>query len=1759
MKTDFAEITSRPWLFSFVFSLILLLPPGLFAQCVSPELLMINSCIEHPNPNGSPVPVESEIIILRAGLVPVAVSDIGVDMPFNGFGAANEDLGVRSDGTPFGCVFKEPTVTAISGCPAAIALGPDGIIPANAFIVIFINGTTNTADASGTDFTNICASGQTLVILQSACNRTAGAFANGPGSGDPIRFITVSSPCGTRSFTYNTEEINPSQGTFFLVGPGASGNLDCDFPVIPDPCPGLDATFSICGAGSQVDPPILTDIFRAVYPTSVLSVSFHSSPAMAELNLNRIDTYGATTNSPDTLFARIIYADSLCVAVGRLVINFFAEPATTLTPAGPARGCDPDFDGLGTFKLRLLDAEIGNGQPVVYFADAQGTSRIDDPTNYVGSAGTIFAAAGLGSCMGELVSVQLELIDGPLNIATVEGNSCEGSGDGSITFQTTGFGPFSYNWANNAFDSLSAANGLSPGQYRLTVTDAWGCEDRLRPFVADGTATQVNCSEGQPASGSASADGVVNLTFSEGTPPYQLTYSGAAAGAVEVLGSSVQLTGLLPGDYTFTVTDADGCTSEACTLTLRFTDPLELICQVRNNTDGAAIGGSIGVTIIGGRPPFTATVANQTSGGTDTYPNLINGQQTFSNLSAADYRITLTDANGMVQNCSRTITTVPCPLTVVGIRQLVTDCSGRNNNVILLIIAGSQGNITTVWSGEPGVDIFNGQQEAGPLAPGVYFVMVSDGSGCPAVTEGPILVTDPGLTEFTLTGNFDVAPCHPDGSAEVTITSGGAAPYQLVLVNNTNGQELDRITGVTAGGNATFTGLQAGPAAPDYAVFVIDDVGCRTDSRPVPLTGGVAPLLTLPAAQQTIVPPLCPGDSTGSVTVMAEGGTTPYTYRWLEYPALQGGRMLANGDTQTDLPPGDYLIQITDGNGCLDTAALFLPDGVPPTLNCGPTMPQMGSTPATARLIIGAGLAPYTISLTTNGITVDYANRSAGDNTVTPLDAGDYIAVVTDANGCESEPCLFTVADLGCGFTINAQVDSISCTSTSFGQISLNPQGGTLPYTFDWASAPADDDNSIVVESPGDYSVTVTDGAGCVLDTIISVFRTVQFIDLVIESPVYLAACPGQDVRIPLSFSGNGPYRLMYTFDNAPAPAFQDTFVTNNMVDTLLLPAALITDGSGIFTFGRYFNDACDTRVFQSYSIQYSAQDTIRRFGTSCSAGPVVIGGRTFTPTMPSDTFQLINAEGCNERYEVDITFRAATIPDTIIVDVCPAVPYELNGEIFDANRPEGAVIFVPDGICDSTVWVRLVIAEEFLGNYGESVCVGDTVFYAGRFFTADNPSGLARLPGLAASGCDSLVIVNNSFRRTGDVRLFGNFEICPGDSVDLRFTYDGPGGINVLMTDAQGNRTNLDNIRDGNRVNIFPTVSTTYQLLSSAMGGCDGTVSGSSSVLINDIAGAAEVLLDPGNFCSDTLGKVSIDFSGGVGPFDIIWSNGPTDTVNRNLLPGTYRVVVTDAQGCTIIDSVTLNPRIPLNVAITGVGPDCVDGRGRLLIDTIVGGTGFYEISLDGTFFVPVADVATLTPILGNNRAYMQDAGDCVAEVNFFVPPALVITPDLVRDTTIFLGDSLFLDPGVIPLLDSAWWTPSPGLSNPNGRTTVARPLRSTTYTLHLRTVAQCLFTFDVNIVVDERLPIYAPTAFSPNGDEVNEVYQLGLGPGVRGIQTLSIFNHWGNLMYEGTDGWDGMFDGRRAEPAVYVYRAIIKMADGSERSVRGDFVLMR
>ncbi|WP_026232163.1 T9SS type B sorting domain-containing protein [Neolewinella persica] len=1870
MITNLFRFLTQPGSQLLIFTLLFLLPEALTGQCLSPELAMINSCVEHPNPNGGSLLVESEFLVLRSGLVEIPVTEIGFDLPFNGFGPDNADLGRDFNGAFLGCDFKEPTVTMLSGCPGVIPLGPGGVIPPNAIIVVFITGTTVTADMLDTDFANICNSAQPVYILQSACERTSGAFANGPGAGDPLRTITAFSPCGLRSFTYNTQEINPNDGTYFLVGPSESGNLDCDLPVLPATCPPLDTTFSLCGYGALVDPPVSTDLFRQIYPNSILSISFHRSPGEAEVNTNQLTEYTGPTDRIDTLYTRIIYSNNLCVTVGRLFVNFPSTPNQAVLPAEPIRGCDPEGDGTGVFNLSLSDNEVGGGAPVTWYLDAAATSQINDITAFSTSATSVFAIAGLGNCAGTAVEIPLELIVGPTGMATITETSCPGNNDGAITLTAAGFGPFSYDWGNEAFNDLDVRTGLSPVQYRVTITDRYGCEDRLRPRVPEGDPLTISCAVEQAVTTPMADDGIARISFAGGNPPFQLSYSGAAAGTVVVNGAMFDLTGLSEGNYTFTAIDADGCTSEPCTLEIPASPPISLICRVRNNADGAGILGSINVNISGGISPFTITLTD--AGGSTDFPGRQTGDHVFRNLAAGTYTFTVTGADGRSSSCMSTIVNTLCPLTIVDVTQLANDCSGTDNTVIRLTIAGNDGRITTVWSGPGDMTIYNDQQEAGPLMPGVYSVSISDQSGCLA-ESGPIVVTDPGDITFNIGGNFMTSPCQDDGSATIELLGGGSPPYEVVLIDLDTGAEIESFVNQPVGAMVTFDGLSGAFGAPNYAVFLADAILCYTDTIPVSITSPPDPDLTLPAVDQQMTLPTCDGGNDGSLTVMASGGTSPYNYRWIDYPEVTSGRILPAGNGQVDLPSGDYVIEIMDTNGCLDTAIVFLPDGSSPAINCGQTTSVMGATPGTAEFTLSGGAPPYTMTLTSNGLNQTYPGLLAGLTTIMDMAFGDYLAVVTDANGCQSPGCLTSIEQETCSISSVATIDSIYCGGSVPGRIALVPAGGTSPYIIDWQDPALPDQAMVDIAMPGNYPVRITDGMGCEYDTSFTVAVSFVVPTISFGPDRMLTACLPDSIGIPFSVSGAGAIVVSYavsyngqppvprtiagamandtawvtfngtTGDNARvvfstvaddncSTASSETFDlevlspdTTSRFDVTCDPTPieiggrffdpmspsdtfLVADGSQCgrlfevdITFqpigtdpdivqrfdvtcdpapieigGRFFDPMSPSDTFlvvndgsrcgTLYEVDITFQpigtdpDIVRRFDVTCDPTPIEIGGRFFDPISPSDTFLVVDdGSRCGTLYEVDITFQSGTAPDTSIVFTCPATPYEENGEVFDANRPEGEVRYPRPGQCDSVVYVRLDIAPSFLGRYGESACVGDTIFYADTFFTAERAAGVARFPGMAANGCDSLVIVNNTFRRTGELRLFGDFDICPGDSVDLRFAYDGPGGINGILRDASGNTTALNNVRNGDRIRFFPDEPTTYTLVSSGIGGCPGEVSGSSTVEINDLAITTEVLVDPGDYCRDTLGRAVVNYTGGASPYGISWSNGPSDSLNRNLLAGTYVVTVSDGEGCVLVDSVMLNPRQPLTARVTGLPGECPGDGGRLQIDTIFGGGGFYEVSLDGEFFLPVENVADFIIPPGLRRATFQDADDCSVSVTFFVPGTLDPAFNLPLDTTIFIGDSVFLDPRVELPLDSAWWTPSNGLSTPNQLATVAAPLSSTNYVLHLRTTAQCEFTQTVSIEVDERLPVYAPTAFSPDGNGVNDVYQLEFNGRVREVRTFQIFNRWGTMLHDGPDGWDGYLDGQPAQVGVYVYQAILVLNDGSERLVKGDFVLMR
>jgi len=101
---------------------------------------------------------------------------------------------------------------------------------------------------------------------------------------------------------------------------------------------------------------------------------------------------------------------------------------------------------------------------------------------------------------------------------------------------------------------------------------------------------------------------------------------------------------------------------------------------------------------------------------------------------------------------------------------------------------------------------------------------------------------------------------------------------------------------------------------------------------------------------------------------------------------------------------------------------------------------------------------------------------------------------------------------------------------------------------------------------------------------------------------------------------------------------------------------------------------------------------------------------------------------------------------------------------------------------------------------------------------------------------------------------------------------------------------------------------------------------------------------------------------------------------------------------------------------------------------------------------------------------------------------------------------------------------------------------------------------------VLCDRKRIYIPNAFTPNGDNVNDLFYI-MGYGIERIKSIRIYNRWSNLIFEKTNieandrlqGWDGLIKGQHAPPGVFTYTAEIICSDGGIIPVSGTVILIR
>lgn len=165
--------------------------------------------------------------------------------------------------------------------------------------------------------------------------------------------------------------------------------------------------------------------------------------------------------------------------------------------------------------------------------------------------------------------------------------------------------------------------------------------------------------------------------------------------------------------------------------------------------------------------------------------------------------------------------------------------------------------------------------------------------------------------------------------------------------------------------------------------------------------------------------------------------------------------------------------------------------------------------------------------------------------------------------------------------------------------------------------------------------------------------------------------------------------------------------------------------------------------------------------------------------------------------------------------------------------------------------------------------------------------------------------------------------------------------------------------------------------------------------------------------------------------------------------------------------------------------------------------------------------------------------------------------------------ADPVYLDEGDASQLEalpdglSYEWSPAESLDDAFAHDPVATPPVSTTYYVLISDGA-CATLDSVRVFVNELVCgdpfIFLPNAFSPNGDQENDVLHVR-GGNITDMY-LTIYNRWGEMVFESRDiavGWDGFYEGKLVDPAVFAYYLEVVCADGQAYFEKGNVTVLR
>ncbi len=1353
--------------------------------------------------------------------------------------------------------------------------------------------------------------------------------------------------------------LSASGASSYVWSPATGLNTTANASVLAHPT--VTTTYTVIGT-SVYGCTALTQVVVNVKPKpqidSIIIVADTCSVAMGAATIfvsNGTSPYtylwniGNTTNNITNVAGGFTY--SLTVTDAQ---NCTTQASVSIPALGPA---------LLTSNVSHSTCENNNGAIILNISGAQapyqffwnnGATTKDINGLYAGYyAVTVTDAFGCTSS----TSTNVNNIASPIVNINIHNATCSLDNGIAIALLNGGTSPFQYIW--NTSQTTSSLNNLSPAIYSVTVTDNNGCTGSATnslinlPGPSLSIFQQNATCEGNNAS--------IDLTISAGTTPMQINWNNGFSFAED-------LYQIYSGNYTVTVTDANGCKDSISTI---ITDtPKPHLNVTKTPATCGSSNGAIDITVVQGISPYSFLWSN----GATT--------EDLNNVAAGLHYLTVTSANGCVLDTVIIIDNIDAPTASIASTQ--PTCGLSNGSATISLVSGTA-PFTYLWStGATTSSISN-------LSPGIYDITVIDGNACNLYTTVP-LTNIPGPSLSTTPIN---ATCSNANGGIQLLTSGGTAPFSYLWSTGNTSQNL---TSVSSG---------------VYNVTVTDNNGCTSiATQSIGNTDGASVFII-------VTKPTC-AHANGTVTAIVSAGTPPYNYLW------------SNGETTASIvgvPQGIYTVTVTDLNSCSTIESVNLQEVPSPELSLDGDQPKCGlnngvifssvsgfdpfiynwsnSSTNDALLNIGAGTYTLTVTdvygctvsgsfvLSDNGVpsiassinnaTCDQNNGSIALNVsggtlpfqfiwntsdtidhIENLASGLYLVSIVDANGCTAQDDYF-VSQLG-GPSVNLNVSSTTC-GLNNGTISAVTLGGTAPFNFIWSTGATT--NNLSSLAPGLYSITVHDSYGCV--TVDSALLT-PILGPFVSDSITNTTCTQSNGAIILDVSGGvSPYAFNwnnYTYItkdliNVPTGIYSVTITDANGCQAFLTDTIIDTPGPSTIQVIATTATCGNANAFASVSVSGGTHPYSYAWSNSQTTDTIfnIIGNTAFQVTVtdanncsiqgsvsvinmdgPSISGVVTNSSCSANNGSIDLSITSGTLPFTFLwsngattedINNLSANTYSVT--VADANNCVQILSFNVDSISGPYLSYSSINTHCGLNNGSVDVTVngGQSPFVynwnAGTYASQDLVNinaGVYQLVLTDANNCVRTISVVLTDTPGPTTQISGIPSTCgfsngstqvivSGGTTPYYYSWSNiPASADSFAIQLAGNKTYSVTVTDDNGCSVV------------------------DSIFINNIAGPSVSNTSNGISCPYGTGYINLNLNGGTAPYNFNWNNGATDQNLSGLVAGTYSVVVTDANGCQAMSIRNITAAPPMNTTVVSNNPSCGTNNGNITV-TLNSGIG--------------------------------------------------------------------------------------------------------------------------------------------------------------------------------------------------------------------------